>query len=136
MTCKSTLHTIPLLLVIMFAVYIDARGAQSHTTAVVLLQMCKVDPAVDSVTNQLHDLACNSYLNGWLDAFVVVKSSMPELGGVCLPSDGVPRELVKAIVVKWLLKHEEETRRENRTAAVAVLQALAEEYPCPRSQSK
>jgi len=97
-----------------------------------LYKQCITDPAADATTNQLYDLTCLTYLGAWIDGFAVA-STWPQAKALCLPNDGVSGELAKAILVKWLVKHQSELKN-GVTSRLAVLAALAEEYPCNSSR--
>src|SRR5207249_10538185 len=97
-----------------------------------LYRQCVTDPASDATTNQVYDLTCMTYLGAWIDGFAVA-STWPQAKALCLPNDGVSGELAKAIVAKWLVKHQSELKK-GVTSRLAVLAALAEEYPCDRAK--
>jgi hypothetical protein len=88
-----------------------------------------VDPKAGTGQNKVTDLLCVHYLTGFLDGYLA-GSIHPQGRALCVPKAGIPIDLLKAIVVKHLLKSDSQLDDPGFTARVAMLEALVDEYPC------
>jgi Rap1a immunity proteins len=87
----------------------------------------------ETAEQRILNLACVSYVDGYLDAYRVSMGIMEQQAPtarqpICLPERGVDIEQIKTLVDDWLLRHPSDLSLNIRTV---VLQVLIKAYPCP-----
>jgi hypothetical protein len=102
----------------------ETRNPRETVTIDFLYEACSVVGETAHGTIPYFD--CESYVYGVLDSYLALRDSMPQARRACFPRDIAPwRVLEDARPYVFEARHAE-------TAAVAIMDALRQKYPCDR----